>query len=56
MLPYLLMLLFSISIIAIDQLSKIWVMLEIPIHSSVKAIPGVFHLTYANQVPHLNLR
>ena len=47
MLPYLLMLLFSISIIAIDQLSKIWVMLEIPMHSSVQAIPGVFHLTYA---------
>ena len=46
MLPYLLMLLFSVSIIAIDQLSKIWVMLEIPMYSSVKAIPGLFHLTY----------
>ena len=43
---YLLMLLFVALAVAADQLSKLWVLANIPLHSQLDAIPGLFHLTY----------
>ncbi len=33
-------------IVVADQLSKLWVVANIPLHTSIPAIPGLFHLTY----------
>ena len=43
---YLLMLLFVIFAVVADQLTKLWVLKAIPLHSQLEAIPGLFHLTY----------
>lgn len=43
---YLLMALFVGAIVAADQLSKLWVVGNIPLHTQLDAIPGLFSLTY----------
>lgn len=43
---YLLMLLFVALATAADQLTKLAVVQNIPLHTQVEAIPGLFHLTY----------
>jgi len=43
---YLFMGLFALGIVAADQLSKLWVLQNIPLYTQVEAIPGLFHLTY----------
>ena len=43
---YLFMALFALFAAAIDQLSKLWVLDTIPLHSQVDALPGIFRLTY----------
>ena len=43
---YFLMLLFVIGVTVADQLSKLWVLNAIPLHTQIEAIPGLFHLTY----------
>lgn len=42
----LLMVLFVAGITAADQLTKLWVVGNIPLHGNVRAIEGVFHLTH----------
>lgn len=34
------------AIVALDQLSKLWVVANIPHHTQIPAIEGLFHLTY----------
>ena len=43
---YLFMGLFVAGIVAADQLSKLWVVANIPLHTQIPALPGLFHLTY----------
>lgn len=43
---YLFMALLALGIVAADQLSKLWVVANIPLHTQISAIPGLFHLTY----------
>ena len=43
---YLFMALFTAGIVSADQLSKLWVVANIPLHTQVPALPGLFHLTY----------
>ena len=43
---YILMLLATALVVAADQLSKLWVVANIPLHTQLDAIPGLFHLTY----------
>ena len=43
---YLFMALFAAGVVAADQLSKLWVVANIPLHTQVGAINGLFHLTY----------
>ena len=43
---YILMLLATAGIVAADQLSKLWVVRDIPLYTTVDAIDGLFHLTY----------
>ena len=43
---YLFMALFAAGIVAADQLSKLWVVANVPLHTQIEAIPGLFHLTY----------
>ena len=43
---YLLMSLFVVGVVAADQLSKLWVVANIPLYTQVNAIDGLFHLTY----------
>ena len=43
---YFFMALFVAGIVAADQLSKLWVVANIPLHTSMDAIQGLFHLTY----------
>lgn len=43
---YLSMGLFLLLIVAADQLSKLWVVANIPLHTHLPAIDGLFHLTY----------
>ena len=43
---YLLMTLFAAAIVAVDQLTKVLVMTDIPLCSTVPAVDGLFHLTY----------
>ena len=43
---YLFMALFVGGVVAADQLSKLWVVANIPLHTRVGAIDGLFHLTY----------
>ena len=43
---YLWMTLLVAGIVVADQLSKLWVVAQIPLYTRVEAIPGLFHLTY----------
>ena len=43
---YLFMGLFALGIVAADQLSKLWVLQNIPLYHQVDAVDGLFHLTY----------
>ena len=43
---YLFMALLTALIVIADQLTKLWVVQNIPLHTSMDAIPGLFHLTY----------
>ena len=43
---YILMAVFAAVIVALDQLSKLWVVANIDLYSSVPAIDGLFCLTY----------
>ena len=43
---YILMALFVAGVTVADQLSKFWVVENIPLYSKMEAIPGLFHLTY----------
>lgn len=43
---YLFMALFAAGIVAADQLTKYWVVSNIPLYGHVPAIDGLFHLTY----------
>ena len=43
---YLIMALVAAVVVAADQLSKLWVLQNIPLHTQMNAIPGLFHLTY----------
>lgn len=39
--------LFVLGIVAADQITKLLVLQHIPLYADVEAIPGLFHLTYA---------
>ena len=43
---YLLMALFAAAAVGLDQLSKLWVVENIPLHTQIPVIPNLFHLTY----------
>ena len=43
---YIFMLLLAGGIVAADQLTKLWVLRDIPLYGNVPVIPGVFSLTY----------
>ncbi len=43
---YVLMFFAAAAAVAADQLSKLWVVSNIPLYSQTDALPGVFHLTY----------
>jgi len=43
---YLIMALMAVVIVVADQLSKLWVVANIPLHTQIQALPGLFHLTY----------
>ena len=43
---YVLMFIAAAAAVAADQLSKLWVVENIPLYSRTDALPGVFHLTY----------
>ena len=43
---YLFMGVFAAVAVVADQLSKLWVVANIPLHTQTSAIPGLFHLTY----------
>ena len=44
--PYLFMAAFAAVIVTADQLSKLWVVQNIPLHGHHNAIAGLFHLSY----------
>ena len=46
MMQYILMLLVAAGIVAADQLTKLWVLRDIPLYGNIPVIPGVFSLTY----------
>ena len=46
MIQYVLMAVFCLGAIGIDQLTKFWVVQGIPLHATVPVWNGVFHLTY----------
>ena len=43
---YILMALFALGIVAVDQLSKLWTVANIPLYGNMEALPGIFRLTY----------
>lgn len=43
---YIFMILAAAAVVAADQLSKLWVVANIPLHTQIDAIDGLFHLTY----------
>jgi signal peptidase II len=43
---YLFMGLFAAVVVVADQLSKLWVVANIPLHTQTQVLPGLFHLTY----------
>ena len=46
MMQYILMVLLAGGIVAADQLTKLWVLRQIPLYGNVQALPGVLSLTY----------
>ena len=46
MMQYILMLLMAGGIVVADQLSKLWVVQEIPLYGNIPVFPGLFSLTY----------
>ena len=46
MMQYIFMFLLAGGIVAADQLTKLWVLRDIPLYGNVPVIPGVFSLTY----------
>jgi signal peptidase II len=44
---YLFMLLFAAAAVALDQITKLLTVTNIPLYTRVDVIPGLFHLTYA---------
>ena len=43
---FIVFLIFAIAIVVADQLTKLWVVTQIPLYSQVEALDGLFHLTY----------
>lgn len=43
---FILMVLMGLGIVAADQLTKLWILANVPLHTQVPVIPGVMHLTY----------
>ncbi|MBQ2245102.1 MAG: signal peptidase II [Oscillospiraceae bacterium] len=43
---FIVFLIFAIAIVVADQLTKLWVVAQIPLYSQVEALDGLFHLTY----------
>ena len=43
---YVFMVLTAAAIVAADQITKLLVLNNIPLHTQIEAIPGLFHLTY----------
>ena len=43
---YIYMVLMGLGIVAADQLSKLWIVANIPLYEQIPVIPGLFHLTY----------
>ena len=43
---FIVFLIFAIAIVVADQLTKLWVVAQIPLYSQVEALEGLFHLTY----------
>ena len=43
---YLIMALAVVLAVVADQLVKLWVVQSIPLHTTLEAIPGLFHITY----------
>ena len=43
---FIVFLIFAIAIVVADQLTKLWVVPQIPLYSRVEALDGLFHLTY----------
>ena len=43
---YVFMVLMGLGIVAADQLSKLWIVANIPLYEQIPVIPGLFHLTY----------
>ena len=44
---YLFMGIFVVIAAVLDQLSKLWVVTNIPLHGEIPVLSGIFHLTYA---------
>ena len=43
---YIIMALMAAGIVAADQLSKLWILGNLPLFEQIPVIPGLFHLTY----------
>ena len=43
---YLFMAIFTAAMVAADQLSKLWIVENIPLHGKMDALAGIFNLTY----------
>ena len=43
---YIFMVLMGLGIVAADQLSKLWILGNVPLYEQIPVIPGLFHLTY----------
>ena len=43
---YILMALMAAGIVVADQLSKLWILGNLPLYEQIPVIPGLFHLTY----------
>lgn len=46
MMQYILMALMAAGIVAADQLTKLWVLRDIPLYHHIEVLPGLFGLTY----------
>ena len=44
---FLFMALFAVLAVLLDQLSKLWIVANIPLHGQIPVIDGLFHLPYA---------